>query len=160
MENKKIYLIREYGGQWEDSWERIAYAFLDEESRTKKLNELRKHNSKMESHRLLWDEITEILDKADHPEYDKFFMEDYDFNKEIPDEFENYLYSDSFERFIYWMNKCLPITYQKYSEDFWKDLYYYFEVQNKQYGEFYSSYYDTLEIDITDEKEFDIIRKN
>ena len=99
MENKKIYLIREYGGQWEDSWERIAYAFLDEESRDKKLKELKKHDSRMENHRSLWDEITEILDKADHPEYDKFFMGDggkyvewtYDLDEVMDEKIKNYI---------------------------------------------------------------------
>lgn len=159
MENKKIYLIREFGGEWEDSWERIAFAFLDKESRDLKLKELTGYIEYLESYRSLWEEITETLDGIEHPEYDAFW-EKYKHPMEVPAEYEDYLYSDSFERFEYWMNKVLPEKYAENTVEFWKELYSFYVDLNMQYGDYYKSHYNGLEMDITDGKEFDIIRKN
>ena len=90
METKRIYLIHEYGEEEKDSWERIAYAFLDKDSRDKKIRELNFLIEKWETYRPLWNEITDALNNAEYDEYDKYI---------------DYLNSDSFERFIYWMEQ-------------------------------------------------------
>jgi hypothetical protein len=159
MKTKKIYLIREFGGEWEDSWENIAFAFLDKESRDKKIKELNGHIEELETYRPLWEEITDKLDEIEHPEYDAFW-EKYKHPMEVPDEYENYLYSDSFERFEYWMNKVLPEKYAEHTVEFWKELYTFYEDLNMQYGDYHRSHYDELEIEIADGEEFNIKRKN
>ena len=66
--SKKIYLIREFGGEYEDSWEAIRFAFLGKDNRDKKLKELNDSKNEMESYRDLWDEISVTLDNIEYPE--------------------------------------------------------------------------------------------
>ena len=44
--SKKIYLIREFGGEYEDSWEVIRFAFLNKKNRDAKLKELNDYKKK------------------------------------------------------------------------------------------------------------------
>ena len=48
--SKKIYLIREFGGENEDSWEVIRFAFFKKKKRDAKLKELNDSNNEMESY--------------------------------------------------------------------------------------------------------------
>jgi hypothetical protein len=151
--SKKIYLIREYGGEYEDSWEAIRFAFLNKKNRDKKLKELNDSKNKMESYRDLWNEISEALDNIEYPEeYYKYC------NCEIEGDqydaiYENYTPSDSFERFKYWMTEMLPDIYNKYTEETWKNIYNYYEESSCQYGCLYTSYFDEQDVDIEDAEE-------
>lgn len=148
--SKKIYLIREYGGEYEDSWERIEFAYLNKENRDKKLAELNERIDGLEKYREMWVDISSKLDAIDLPEDYCNYINDFDVNRpEIP-EYENYVYYDSFERFVYWMNKVLPELYNEHTEDFWKSLYDYYEEGNAQYGSLYTSYFDAQEVEISD----------
>ena len=149
--SKKIYLIREFGGEYEDSWEAIRFAFFNKENRDKKLNELNNKIDELESYRELWLDVSDKLNDIETPEYDKFW-EEYDSSdeKDIPEEYQNYLWCESFERFVYWMQKELNYIYVKYSEDIWKDIYKYYEEQHCQYGSLYTFRYDAIDIKIED----------
>lgn len=148
--SKKIYLIREFGGEYEDSWEAIRFAFLNEKNRDAKLKELNDSQNEMESYRDLWNEISEALDNIEYPEeYYKYC------NCEIEGDqydaiYENYTPSDSFERFKYWMTEMLPDIYNKYTEETWKNIYNYYEECSCQYGTLYTSYFDAQDINIED----------
>lgn len=148
--SKKIYLIREFGGEYEDSWEAIRFAFLNKENRDKKLKELNDSKNEMESYRDLWGEISEALDNIEYPEeYYKYC------NCEIEGDkydaiYENYTPSDSFERFKYWMTEMLPDIYNKYTEETWENIYNYYEECSCQYGTLYTSYFDEQDINIED----------
>ena len=150
MANKKIYLIREFGGEYEDSWERIVFAYLNKKNRDEKLRELNNRNEELESYRSLWEEISNDLDNIEYPEeYYKYC------NCEIEGPkydaiYENYTPEDSFERFKYWMNEIIPNTYKSQSEEFWKNLYDYYQVNSCQYGSLYTSYFDAQDVEISD----------
>lgn len=152
--NKKIYLIREFGGEYEDSWELIRFAFLNKKNRDQKLRELNNCKNEMESYRELWNEISEALDNIEYPEeYYKYC------NCEIEGEqydviYENYTPADSFEQFKYWMTEILHDTYNKYSEETWKNIYNYYEECSLQYSGLYESYFDAIDIDIEDFQEY------
>ena len=45
--SKKIYLIIESGGEYEDSWEVIRFAFLNKKNRDAKLKELNDYKNEM-----------------------------------------------------------------------------------------------------------------
>ena len=104
--SKKIYLIREFGGEYEDSWEVIRFAFLNKKNRDAKLEELNDYKNEMESYRNLWENISEVLYDIEYPEdYDKYCNGELD-GEEYDAIYENYAPSDSFERFKY--SKALP----------------------------------------------------
>ena len=148
--SKKIYLIREFGGEYEDSWEVIRFAFLNKKNRDVKLKELNDYKNEMESYRNLWENISKVLYDIEYPEdYDKYC------NGEIEGEeydaiYENYAPSDSFERFKYWMQEKLNDTYMKYPDETWEEIYNYYEKCSCQYGNLYTSDFDAQDINIED----------
>jgi hypothetical protein len=147
---KYIYLVREFGGQYEDSWEAIRFAFFNKETRDAKIKELNTKIDEMESYRELWNEISDKLNEIETPEYDKFW-EEYDSDEQdVPEEYQNYLWCESVERFIYWMQKELNDIYVQYSEDIWKEIYKYYEEQHCQYGSLYTYNYDAIDVKIED----------
>ena len=150
MSKKKIYLIREFGGEYEDSWETIRFAFLDKKKRDAKLKELNDANNELESYRSLWENISEVLDNIEYPEEYYDYCECTLEGPEYDAIYENYTPSDSFERFKYWMTEMLPDIYNKYTEETWKNIYNYYEECSCQYGTLYTSYFDAQEVDIED----------
>ena len=151
--SKKIYLIREYGGEYEDSWEAIRFAFLNKKNRDKKLKELNDSKNEMESYRDLWENISEVLDNIEYPdEYYKYCSCEIE-GEEYDAIYENYTPSDSFERFKYWMSEMLPDIYNKYTEETWKNIYNYYEESSCQYVCLYTSYFDEQDVDIEDAEE-------
>lgn len=148
--SKKIYLIREFGGEYEDSWEAIRFAFLNKENRDKKLKELNDSKNEMESYRDLWNEISEALDNIEYPEEYYDYCECKLEGPEYDVIYENYTPSDSFERFKYWMTEMLPDIYNKYTEETWENIYNYYEECSCQYGALYTSYFDEQDINIED----------
>jgi len=148
--SKKIYLIREFGGEYEDSWEAIRFAFLDKNKRDAKLKELNDTNNELESYRSLWENISEVLDNIEYPEEYYDYCECKLEGPEYDAIYENYTPSDSFDRFKYWMQEKLNDTYIKYSEEKWKEIYNYYEECSCQYGTLYTSYFDAQDINIED----------
>lgn len=150
MNKKKIYLIIEFGGEYEDSWERIIYAYINKKNRDNKLKELNDKKNELESYRPLWEEICSELDNIEYPEeYYKYCNCELEGSK-YDAIYENYTPEDSFERFKYWMNEIIPDTYKSKSEDIWKQIYNYFLEDNCQYGSLYTSNFDAKDIIIED----------
>ena len=104
-------------------------------------------NDNLENCRELWNKISDYLDNLEHPEYDKFWDE-YDNTTEVPEEYDNYLYSDSFERFVYWMTKEMNDIFKKHDLQFWKDMFRYYIKDNGQYGPNNPGYYSGEECDL------------
>ena len=142
---KRVYLITEFGGEWEDSWELLKYAFFNEDKCKEMLTHLKEHVSKMESYRTFWEEIIQKLNQIEHPEYDAFF-DIWDHLSEIPKKFENYLYYDSFERFEYWMENYFLEDYDKLNKELWKELYQYYQTESKYYDDSTNYFMSSLEI--------------
>ena len=87
------------------------------------------------------------MDYIEYPEYDKFW-EEYKHPMPVPEEYENYLYNDSFERFVYWMTKEMNDTFKKHDLQFWEDMFNYYITNNGQYGPSNPGHYSGSECDL------------
>ena len=130
---KKIYLLQHNTGEYEDSFTTTIAAYIDKDVRDKEIERLNNENDNLEDCRELWNTISDYLDNIEHPEYDKFWDE-YNNTMEVPEEYDNYLYSDSFERFVYWMTKEMNDIFKEHDLQFWKDMFRYYIKDNGQYG--------------------------
>ena len=144
---KRVYLLLHNTGEYEDSFTTTVAAYLDKDARDKEIERLNTANDNLENYRELWNEISDYLDNLEHPEYDKFW-EEYKHPMEVPEEYENYLYSDSFERFVYWMTNEMNDTFNKHDLQFWKDMFNYYITDNGQYGANNPGYYSGAECDL------------
>ena len=144
---KKVYLLLHNTGDYDTSYTTTVRAYLDKEARDNEIKRLNGIHDNLESHRDLWTEITDYLEDIEHPEYDKFWDE-YQHPMEVPEEYENYLYNDSFERFVYWMTKEMNDTFLKYDIQFWEDMYNYYVKNYGQYGSSGPGHYSGSECDL------------
>lgn len=144
--SKKVYLIRESGGEYEDSWEILLEGYFNKDKADECLNSLNANKNKMESYKDFWFDLTNKLDDIEHPEYDEFW-ENWKNGDDVPDEYENYLWSDSTERFIYWLKKDFNDIYIDKGEKLLIELYEYYKLG---YHEYNTSYFDIVEVDIKD----------
>ena len=146
---KKVYLLLHNTGEYEDSFTTTVAAYLDKDARDKEIERLNSVNEYLENYRDLWNEISDYLDNIEHPEYDKFW-EEYDYKSKtvVPEEYENYLYSDSFDRFVYWMEKEMNDIFNKHDLSFWKDMFNYYIANNGQYGPNNPGYYSGAECNL------------
>ena len=141
---KKVYLLLHNTGEYEDSFTETVGAYLDKNARDNEITRLNNANEYLEAQRDLWNEISDYLDDIEHPEYDKFWDE-YQHPMPVPEEYENYLYTDSFERFVYWMTKEMNDTFLKHDKKFWEDMYNYYVKDSGQYGPNNPGYYSGTE---------------
>jgi hypothetical protein len=135
----KIYLIEHNTGEYEDTCSVIIGAYFSKQKRDIEIARLTQINDEMESQRDYWTFLSDKLDSIETPEYDDFW--DNHTDGDVPEEYENYLYSDSFERFKFWLNKEMSDEYNKHDEDFWKKMFNYYITLNGQYGASEPGYY-------------------
>lgn len=144
--SKTVYLIRESGGEYEDSWEHIIEGWFDKDAAQQRLDEFNNHKNRLEDYKDFWFELTNNLDEIVHPEYDEFW-ENWKTGDPIPDEYEDYLWSDSKERFIYWVKKDFNDIYIDKGEELLIELYDYYK---NEYHEYDTSYFDIINVEIMD----------
>ena len=130
---KTIYLLLHNTGDYDNSYTKTVRAYFDKETRDNEIKRLNDIHDYFESHRDLWNNIADYLEGIEHPEYDKFWDE-YQHPMPVPEEYENYLFNDSFERFVYWMTKEMNDTFSKHDIKFWEDMYDYYVTNYGQYG--------------------------
>ena len=134
-----LYLIEHHTGEYDTSFSKVIKAYFSKQKRDIEIERLNKLNEEMESLRDFWNLISDKLDDIEKPEYDEFW--DNYTDGDIPPKFENYLYSDSFERFVYWMTEYLPEEFSKYEEEYWEKIFNYYITLNGQYGSSEPGYY-------------------
>lgn len=127
----KIYLVREYGGQWEDSWEQIVKAYKNKEDAEKFVKETQEERNRLISYQGLWEEIESKMDDST-PE-------------DIWEDPNAETWDDDADLFIELLKEWHPEYLETYSIDLLKEIY---EFYNNYYPYYDESYFDIDEIEL------------
>ena len=127
----KIYLVREYGGQWEDSWEQIVKAYRNKEDAEKFVRETQEERNRLISYQGLWEEIESKMDDST-PE-------------DIWEDPNAETWDDDADLFIELLKEWHPEYLETYSIDLLKEIY---EFYNNYYPYYDESYFDIDEIEL------------
>ena len=127
----KIYLVREYGGQWEDSWEQIVKAHKNKEDAEKFVKETQEERNRLISYQGLWEEIESKMDDST-PE-------------DIWEDPNAETWDDDADLFIELLKEWHPEYLEIYSIDLLKEIY---EFYNNYYPYYDESYFDIDEIEL------------
>ena len=127
----KIYLVREYGGQWEDSWEQIVKAYRNKEDAEKFVRETQEERNRLIGYQRLWEEIESKMDDST-PE-------------DIWEDPNAETWDDDTDLFIKLLKEWHPEYLETYSIDLLKEIY---EFHNNYYPYYDESYFDIDEIEL------------
>lgn len=127
----KIYLVREYGGQWEDSWEKIVKAYKNKEDAEKFVRETQEERNRLISYQGLWEEIESKMDNST-PE-------------DVWEDPNAETWDDDTDLFIKLLKEWHPEYLKTHSVEFLKEIY---EFYNNYYPYYDESYFDIDEIEL------------
>ena len=127
----KIYLVREYGGQWEDSWEQIIKAYKSKEDAEKFVRENQEERNRLIGYKELWEEIESKMDDST-PE-------------DIWEDINAETWDDDVDLFIKLLKEWHPEYLETYSIDLLKEIY---EFHNNYCHYYDESYFDIDEIEL------------
>ena len=127
----KIYLVREYGGQWEDSWEKIVKAYKNKEDAEKFVRETQEERNRLISYQGLWEEIESKMDDST-PE-------------DVWEDPNAETWDDDADLFIELLKEWHPEYLETYSIDLLKEIY---EFYNNYYPYYDESYFNIDEIEL------------
>lgn len=127
----KIYLVREYGGQWEDSWEQIVKAYKNKEDAEKFVKETQEERNRLISYQGLWEEIESKMDDST-PE-------------DIWEDPNAETWDDDADLFIELLKEWHPEYLETYSVELLKEIY---EFYNNYYPYYDESYFNIDEIEL------------
>lgn len=108
MEKDKIFVVIEYGGCYEDSWENARAAFDNYENAKKYVDDMNRIYSSVDDE--TYEKISDMIAEEENKIHVKYFGEDYseyllpnmsrdDFNKELDDFYDNGKYDLVKEKF-------------------------------------------------------------
>lgn len=129
----KIYLVRETGGEWEDSWEQIIKAFKNKEDAENFVNEKVSYRKYMLSFSDFWDEIENKMSESTPEEWYEY---DYDGDQ----------WDDSHETFIKYLKEWHPEYLINYTEDKLIELFEFY-IHYDEYYDSSSFYIDEIELE-------------